>query len=142
MGIIMSRMDFKQSYSGYKQGLFIAMNPKRLPKDQPEINIGQAVSDALCQAPREQRKLKVTDVLENALQHHDMVTITHIEVLFTDYLEIDIVRSVLNLCRNRKICCLWPGQWHEGKLIYATPEYPEYYECDIKALNDLYIIVD
>ena len=142
MGVIMSRIDFKQRYTGYNQGLFIVLNPKRLPKDQPEINIGQAVSDALCQVPKEQRKLKVTEMLENAIQHAGMVTLTHIEVLFTDYLEIDVVRSVLSLCRNRKICCLWPGQWHEGKLIYATPEYPEYYECDIKALNDLYIIVD
>ena len=138
----MSRIEFKQSYSGYYQGLFIVMNPKRLPKDQPEINIGQAVSDALCQVPRELRKLKVIEILENALQHHDRTTITHIEVLFADYLEIDVVRSVLSLCRNRIICCLWPGQWHEGKLIYATPEYPEYYECDIKALSDLYIVND
>lgn len=142
MGVIMSRIDYKQNYAKYHQGLFIVMNPKRLPKDQPEINIGQAVSEALCEVAKDQRKHKVTEVLENALQYYGIATLTHIEVLFTDYFELDVVRSILNLCRNRKICCLWPGQWHDGKLLYATPDYPEYYECDIKSLNDLYIIVD
>ena len=142
MGVIMSRMDYKQNYVKYHQGLFIVLNSKRLPKDQPEINAGKIISEALCEIPKDQRKLKLPEVLETAMQHYGIVTLTHIEVLFTDYLELDVVRSILNLCRNRKICCLWPGQWSDGKLLYATPEYPEYYECDIKALNDLYIIID
>ena len=142
MGIIMSRMDYKQNYAKYHQGLFVVLNPKRLPKDQPEINVGKAVSAALCDIPKEQRKLRVSEALENALQHYGNVTLTQIEVLFTDYFELDVIRSILNLCRNRKICCLWPGQWHEGKLLYATPEFSEYYECDIKTLNEIYIIAD
>ena len=142
MGIIMSRMDYKQNYAKYHQGLFVVLNPKRLPKDQPEINVGKAVSAALCDIPKEQRKLRVSEALENPLQHYGIVTLTHIEVLFTDYFELDVIRSILNLCRNRKICCLWPGQWHEGKLLYATPEFSEYYECDIKTLNEIYIIAD
>ena len=142
MGTIMSRMDFKQNYVKYHQGMFIVLNSKRLPKEQPEINVGQVLSDALYQVPKEQRKLKVVEALEKAMQHYGIITLTCIDVLFTDYLEIDVVRSILSLCRNRKICCLWPGQWHDGKLLYATPAFPEYYECDTKALNDLYIIVD
>lgn len=142
MGIIMSRMDYKQNYAKYHQGLFVVLNPKRLPKAQPEINVGKAVSTALCDIPKEQRKLRVSEALENALQHYGIVTLTHIEVLFTDYFELDVIRSILNLCRNRKICCLWPGQWREGKLLYATPEFSEYYECDIKTLNEIYIIAD
>ena len=55
MGIIMSRMDYKQNYAKYHQGLFVVLNPKRLPKDQPEINVGKAVSTALCDIPKEQR---------------------------------------------------------------------------------------
>ena len=76
MGIIMSRMDYKQNYAKYHQGLFVVLNPKRLPKNQPEINVGKAVSAALCDIPKEQRKLRVSEALENAFKDIDSMMTT------------------------------------------------------------------
>jgi hypothetical protein len=67
---------------------------------------------------------------------------THVEILFTPSLEQDPVGLLLALCRNRKICIAWPGTMLDGKLFYATPDSPEYYECDPRALQDTYIIID
>ena len=40
------------------------------------------------------------------------------------------------------MCIAWPGTMLDGKLFYATPDSPEYYECDPRALQDTYIIID
>lgn len=140
MGTVLNRLEFKQNYGRYQQGLFVILNPKRLPKDQQEINVGQKLSEKLCEIEKDVRRQATPSLLENIIKEYSAITLSHIEILFTDYLEMDVVRAVLSLCRNRKICCLWPGQWSNGKLIYASPEFPEYYECDTKELSDLYII--
>ena len=140
MGTVLSRLEFKQNFDRYQQGLFIVLNAKRLPKDLQAIHVGQKLSEMLCDTEKEERRQKAPGLLEDTIKDHKAISLTHIEILFTDYLEMDVVRTILGFCRNRKICCLWPGQWSNAKLIYATPEFPEYYECDIKQLNDLYII--
>lgn len=142
MGTVLNRLEFKQNYAKYQQGLFIILNPKRLPKDQPEVNVGQKLSEKLCDIEKISRRQIAPNLLENVIKGSNVITLTHIEVLFTDYLEMDVVRTFLSFCRNRRICCLWPGQWSNGKLIYANPKYPEYYECDTKELSDLYIIIE
>ena len=43
MVTLLTRLDFKQHYADYHQGLFILLNEKKLPKDQPILNIGKLV---------------------------------------------------------------------------------------------------
>ena len=84
----------------------------------------------------------VPQVLENAVASYTAATLTHPEILFSPCFHMDVVRALLALCRNRKICVAWPGTMLDGKLFYATPDSPEYYECDPRTLQDTYIIID
>ena len=40
MATQLKRIEFKQRYPAFHQGLFIVLNSKRLPKDQADVNIG------------------------------------------------------------------------------------------------------
>ncbi len=142
MATKIGRLEFKQHYENYSQGLFILMKEKRIPKDQAVINVGQQLSLALCDVPENERVNRAPVVLAGMLSAHRSVTMTHPNVLFTPGLKIDVIRTLLSLCRNRKICLVWPGTMLDGKLFYATPDSPEYYECDPSALQDTYIIND
>lgn len=41
MATTLKRLDFRQHYADYGQGLFIVSAEKRLPKDQATLNVGQ-----------------------------------------------------------------------------------------------------
>ena len=142
MATPLKRLEFKQRYPGIRQGLFIALSEKRLPKGQDEVNLGRALSDAMCDIPKEDRPGMVVQAISRLVGPYPAVTLTHPEILFTPSFHLDVVGVLLNQCRNRKICVTWPGTMLDGKLFYATPERPEYYECDPRSLQDTYIIIE
>ena len=81
-------------------------------------------------------------LLQQVMDKAGDVTVTHTEILFTPSLEQDAAGLLLSYCRNKKVCVVWPGCITDEKLIYATPESPEYYEADLSRFIDTYIITD
>ena len=142
MATTLRRLEFKQRYPAIRQGLFIVPSEKRLPKGQEDINIGRLLSTALAEMLEDDRLDAVTPLLAGAVNRFTTMTLSHIEILFTPELHLDVVGTLLSLCRNRKICIVWSGTIQGGKLFYATPEEPEYYECDPRLLQDTYIITE
>lgn len=94
MATQLKRLEFKQRYSGYLQGLFILPSEKRFPKDQAEVNVGQQLSLALCDVPEGERADRAAGTLADTLGGHSAVTLTHPEILFTPSLKLDVVRML------------------------------------------------
>ena len=106
------------------------------------MNIGKRLSEKLAEATPEDRMIQVFPCLSEAVEQEKVMIATHVEILFTPSLEQDPVGLLLALCRNRKICIAWPGTcWMES---CSTPRRTalKYYECDPRALQDTYIIID
>ena len=142
MGIRLQRRDFRAQYGNCTQGLFIFQNPKRIPKDQPTINIGQELSAALTRISPDDRSLRASVCLTDIASKYPAATLEHIEVLFTPSLRLDALNAILATCRNRKLCVTWPGIIQGNNLTYATPDSPEYYQADIARYTDTYLITD
>lgn len=142
MGVKLQRRDFRIQYGNCSQGLFIFQNPKRIPKDQPCINIGQALSTALSKIQMEERSIRASIYMADIVNSYKAATLEHIEVLFTPSLHLDAIETIRTACRNRKICVAWPGSIQENTMTYATPDSPEYYQADIARYTDTYIITD
>ena len=140
MGIVLNRLDFRRRYADYYQGLFLVGEEKRLPKDQPVVNLGQCLSLRLAEIPKEQRQAEVSGLLRECLPAEGNLSLVRIQLLFTEYLKLDVLRELLSLARNRKICVHWPGAFQNGVLTYAESGVPEYYECNLKTLNDMYYV--
>lgn len=142
MAANLKRLEFKQRYPAVRQGLFIVSTDIRLPKGQAEVNIGKALSDALCKLPEPARASSVVGLLSGIVEEHSAVTLTHLEILFTPGFHQDVIGVLLSQCRNRKICIAWPGTIDGEMLYYASPNCPEYYECNTRPLQDTYIIAE
>ena len=127
-------------YDAYRQGLFIVRDEQRLPKEQKEINAGKDLSELLMKFPVEERRQRVLSLLEAMVSDYRTVTLLRIEILFTPYLELDVLGVLSTLCRNRKICIVWPGRIENGKAYYAEPGVPEYCERDLSRYQETYII--
>ena len=142
MGAILNRFEFRQKMLNCRQGLFIVFNEKRLPKDVPVISLGPELSKLLIPISNELRSGEAPAILSVIVQEYTSVSLTHIDILFTEYLFLDVARVLLSLCRNRNIYIVWPGLYIDGKLVYASPSHPEYYECDPSRLIDTYIVLE
>lgn len=142
VGITLQRRDFRAQYGNCTQGLFIFQNPRRIPKDQPCINVGQELSTALSKIPPDERSIRASVCLADIVASYKAATLEHIEVLFTPSLRLDAIEAIRAACRNRKLCVAWPGIIQDNTLTYATPDSPEYYQADIARYTDTYIITD
>ncbi len=105
----------------------------------PFINIGLELSQQLLEFNEKQRALQVNRLISNLLNtfHSDLVLLDNTEILFQPSLQLDPLRLLQKLSRDRTIVAAWIGCVKDGHLIYAAPEHPEYRRYPI---HDLIII--
>lgn len=140
MGTLLKRNDFKKQYPVISQGLFIFEKEKHVPSDQPVFNVGQKMSEALLNVKPESRSERIPDIFRELIDEYMMVNLEHIEILFTPSLKMDPVAMLLSLCRNKKICVVWPGKIQGEHLIYEEIGNPEYYTANYRGFIDTYVI--
>ncbi len=140
MGTLIKRTDFKRQYTLTRQGLFIFEKEKHIPKEQPVLNIGQELSNALIGIEGISLKERAPEIIRRLIEPYSEVALCHVEILFSPSLDINPVAELLSLCRNRKICFCWPGKIQGERLIYEDPASPEYYETNYRGYIDTYII--
>jgi hypothetical protein len=56
----------------------------------------------------------------------DMVLLDNLEVLFDAALEVEPLRLLQVLSRNRIVVASWNGSFRDGTLTYAEPGHPEF----------------
>lgn len=140
MSTVLKRLEFKQRYPAIRQGLFVLLSERRLPKGQEVINLGKLLSAALADVLPAERADTAVPLIAGAVERHSAMSLTHIEILFTPELHLDVIGTLLSLCRNRRICIVWPGTVAGAKLYYASPGNAEFYAIDTSLLQDTYII--
>ncbi|WYL94109.1 MAG: BREX-3 system P-loop-containing protein BrxF [Gloeotrichia echinulata IR180] len=92
------------------------------------ININLELSRVLLELTQRQRALKVEGLLEDIIGTtvNEVIFLEHLEILFDRSLEIDPLRCLQKLARNRIIVALWSGIIENNQLIYAEPGHAEY----------------
>ena len=68
MGAKIGRSDFRRQYPAVYQGLFVFSDAKRLPKDQPIINLGYELSERLMGIPADRRCFEIDSCLRNIVE--------------------------------------------------------------------------
>lgn len=52
--------------------------------------------------------------------------IKEFDVLFNPSYEIDVIKTLISVYKTKPFDVIWPGQYEEGKLIYAEEGYRDY----------------
>ena len=97
MGAKIRRSDFRRQYPAVYQGLFVFSDAKRLPKDQPIINLGYELSKRLMEIPPERRCFEIDACLRDIVEPYKAATLSNIEILFTPSLKADAIGALLGL---------------------------------------------
>ncbi len=100
----------------------------------PLINLGLLLSRQLLSLTVRQRKLKVSDIIEDILDEQDALRIgvDNTEIIFEPLLKINTLGLLKNISRNRSIIWTWNGNIEGDYLTYAYRGHPEYQRVSVK----------
>lgn len=101
-------------------------------RDLKIINVGTELSNLLVPIASSQRSFEVMSVLRDILsQHRDrgVVVLDNIEVMFDAELKINPFDTIKRLAHALTVVVAWPGNFRDGRLLYAKVGHPEY--CDV-----------
>lgn len=92
------------------------------------VNVNLELSKKMLELTRTQRSRQVERLLKEiiASQSGDVVMLDNLEILFDADLEVEPLRLLQVLSRNRTIVASWNGSYVDGTLTYAEPGHPEF----------------
>lgn len=102
----------------------------------PYINFSLVLAGKLMDIPANKRRSQVINFLPDIAKAHpeDVLLLDHIEILFLPELEVDPLRVLQQLSRNKTIVAAWTGEFDGKRLVYAGYGHPEYKQY--RALTD------
>jgi hypothetical protein len=94
----------------------------------PIINVNLELSKRLLDLTRVQRSRQAEKLLKEIIAGvgGDLVILDNIELLFDARLELEPLRLLQGVSRNRTIVSTWSGTYSNNTLIYAEPGHPEF----------------
>lgn len=92
------------------------------------LNVNLELSKKMLELTRTQRSRQVERLLKEviAAAPGDVVLLDNLEILFDTALELQPLRLLQVLNRNRTIVASWNGSFQGATLIYAEPGHPEF----------------
>jgi hypothetical protein len=113
---------------GHRAGKTAALRAIASRYGWPLVNVNLALSEGLIHSTTSRRALQVDSLMRDQLREHDseVVLLDNLEILFHPQLQLDPLRLLQSLARNRKLVAAWSGDWINNALIYAEPGHPEF----------------
>ncbi|MBK9183262.1 MAG: BREX-3 system P-loop-containing protein BrxF [Ignavibacteria bacterium] len=92
------------------------------------VNVNLELSKKMLELTRTQRSMQVERLLKEVIASvpGDVVLLDNLEILFDTALELQPLRLLQVLDRNRTIVASWNGSFQGRTLIYAEPGHPEF----------------
>lgn len=92
------------------------------------LNLNLELSRRMLELTRTQRSRQVERLVKEVIAAvpGDVVLLDNLEILFDTDLELQPLRLLQVLDRNRTIVASWTGSFQGGTLIYAEPGHPEF----------------
>ncbi len=94
----------------------------------PIVNLNLELSQKLLPLTQRQRPLHAQKLLDDTMAQiaNPVVLLDNTEILFDNNLQLDPLRLLQGISRNRTVVASWNGAVADGQLTYATPEHQEF----------------
>lgn len=117
-------------------GKTVALQDVARQINAPLINVNLELSKRMLDLTEKQRSLRLPRLLEEIVAEpaSDTVILDNIELLFDVSLKQNPLQLLKGISRNRTVIASWNGSIDNRRLIYASPEHPEYRSYTIQDL--------
>ena len=112
-----------------------ALNELRSDKGWSLLNLNKVLSERLLDLTSKQRRLRTADLIRDLIEEqgdHSVSMLDNIGLLFHPCLHQEPMMALQRASRNRTVIAAWQGEVTAGKLIYGSPDHPEYRRLDVK----------
>lgn len=99
------------------------------------LNLNKVLSERLLDLTSKQRRLRTADIVRDLIEEQGSQTVTmldNIGLLFQPTLQQEPMLALQRASRNHTVITAWQGEVVAGKLIYGSPDHPEYRRLDVK----------
>lgn len=117
-----------------KSGLLNALAER---KDATVLRLGTDLGRQLVSVPRTRRHLMASELLgdlANGSGAGGILFLDNIELLFDRTLQLDPLNLLKRHAHARRVVAVWPGEFRDGRLTYATTGHPEYQDYGVDGL--------
>ena len=112
-----------------------ALNDLRSAKGWSLLNLNEVLSERLLDLTSKQRRLRTADIVRDLIEEQGNQTVSmldNIGLLFHPALQQEPMIALQRASRNHTVIAAWQGGFTAGKLIYGSPDHPEYRRLDVK----------
>jgi hypothetical protein len=112
-----------------------AFNELQVAKGWSLLNLNKVLSERLLDLTSKQRRLRTADLIRDLIEEqgdHSVSMLDNIGLLFHPCLHQEPMMALQRASRNRTVITAWQGEVTAGKLIYGSPDHPEYRRLDVK----------
>lgn len=112
-----------------------ALHELHSAKDWSLLNLNKVLSERLLDLTSKQRRLRTADIVRDLIDEQGSQTVSmldNIGLLFHPALQQEPLRVLQQASRNHNVIAAWQGEVSAGKLIYGSPDHPEYRRLDVK----------
>jgi len=94
----------------------------------PLVNVNLELSRQLLEVPRKKRPRQVERLVKELINtaQQESIILDNLEILFDTALQLDPLRLLKAVSRNRTIVASWNGMIDGDSLSYAEPDHAEY----------------
>ncbi len=91
-------------------------------------NVNLEISQGMLELTKLRRPRQADRIFRDwvATAGSDPLVLDNLEVLFDSGLQLDPLRLLQASSRNHTLVASWNGRLHDGVLVYAEPDHPEY----------------
>lgn len=110
-----------------------AFNELRSAKGWRLLNLNKDLSERLLDLTSKQRRLRTADIVRDLIAEQGDQAVSmldNIGLIFHPALQQEPLQALQRAARNRTVIAAWQGEFSAGKLIYGTPDHPEYRRVD------------
>ncbi|WP_336801065.1 BREX-3 system P-loop-containing protein BrxF [Kaistia sp. MMO-174] len=101
------------------------------------LSVGAALGRELLTVPGTRRHLQAADLLKglaDGFVSPGILLFDNIEILFDRTLQLNPLDLLKRHAHARRVVAVWPGELHEGRLLYATTGHPEHQDYGVDGL--------
>ena len=112
-----------------------ALHELRSAKDWDLLNLNKVLSERLLDLTSKQRRLRTADIVRDLIEEQGNQAVTMLDnlgLLFHPTLQQEPMLALQRASRNHTVIAAWQGEVNAGKLIYGSPDHPEYRRLDVK----------
>jgi hypothetical protein len=130
MGTIIQERDYRpENQAGMLKPIIYCVTSKEMAD---AVSINKMLAEELIKVRKNRRTMQLERCLSQVISKlPDGAVIKDLDVLFNPEYQVDVLKMLVTVCKQKTFSVIWPGRMDGEKLFYAEEGFPDYKSYNI-----------